>query len=125
MNAENSLLLVAQLVSPCLVVLGQIGLLVIVAGAVRRHRPDAYGGLLAWAVASLVVTIASPLAHTAAGILAASGDGGIERFMHWQAALAIGLSLVHVALVVVLARALVKLAQPPKPLIVESGEAYR
>lgn len=47
----------------------QVMLLVIVAGAVRRQRPDAWRGLLIWAIGHLAAAIVIPLLHTVLGEL--------------------------------------------------------
>lgn len=102
----------------------QIGLLVVVAGAVRRHRPDAYKGLLVWAIAALALSVVMPALHSLVNVVVGRSSG-IDAILLGQAAVASFGAVGHIALVIILARGLVRLAEPPKPVVVDSGAAYR
>jgi uncharacterized membrane protein YidH (DUF202 family) len=101
----------------------QIVLLVVIANVVRRHRPDAYKSLLAWALTSLAVWLFSTLFSTVGSAIA--GRSGVDAMFTLQIVnAAIGIPL-HVVTMLLLVRGLVRLAQPPKPVTVESNLPYR
>jgi len=124
MSATGTLLSILHGASSLVGIGCEIVLLVIVAGAVRRHRPDAFKPLLAWAIAALVSAIVLPLVGTAV-TLAASRAGGIEAVLSTQAVLTTFGIVVRIALTALLVRGLVRLAQPPKPVVVEGDAPYR
>jgi hypothetical protein len=101
----------------------QIAVIVVIATVVRRHRQDAYKGLLAWAVASLGLSIASMIAYPAVAML--TGRDSVEAMLRGQAIL----TLLHIPLsvfvVVLLVRGLVAIAQPPKHAVMSSDAPYR
>jgi hypothetical protein len=123
MGSSAAWLSVISLLSHGVNVACNVGLIVIIAGAVRRHRPDAYGPLLAWAIASVAFGFVSPLLQFAASAIAASH--GMDGFVFGQAIVATIFGIVHIGLVILLARGLVRLAQPPKQPVADSGAAYR
>lgn len=102
---------------------GEVALLVVVATVVRRHRPDAWGGLLAWAIAALVASVANRIVSTIATAVAAGN--GVDAIIAMQTVFIVVGAAINIGLVVLLARGLVKLAQPPKPTIVPHDGAYR
>lgn len=102
----------------------EITLIVVVATVVRRHRPDAYGGLLGWAVASLVWSLVHQGLVTVAPMLLAR-DRGTEGLLSVHAGITVLGAIVHVVLFAVLLRALVKLAQPPRQAQVDPVGPYR
>lgn len=124
MDSSLSLLSLATGVSALVSLLVQLGLVALVATVVRRHRPDAYGTLLLWsglAVAfQLVGMVLTPLL-----MFVASRSGGPHAFAATQA-LTTGVGLVFkVTLAAVLARGLVKLAEPPPALRMDGAPPYR
>jgi hypothetical protein len=124
MDSSSHLLLQASHGLSLLASLGcQIVLLVVVATVVRRHRPDAHGALLGWAIAALVSAIVLPAVGFAA--VAIAGRAGIEAILQAQTATILLNTLAHVALVALLVRGLVKIAQPPKPVQPGAAGPYR
>ena len=103
----------------------EIAILVAITTIVRRHRPDAYQGLLLWAVGSLVVFVVMNVARVAMPFLTRSSSAGIESFFRASAFLTILGTGLHVVLVVIFIRGLAALAQPPKPIVVEGLPPYR
>jgi hypothetical protein len=95
-----------------------VALLVIVAGAVRRHRPDAYRGLLGWSVGMLVMTVVMPLGQSVLPLL-------LDSLYLGHIVLTVVSTIIHVGLFVLLAFGLVALAQPPKPVVVDTKIPYR
>ena len=103
----------------------EIAILVAITTIVRRHRPDAYQGLLLWAIGSLVVFVVMNIARVAMPFLTRSSSAGIESFFRASAFLTILGTGLHVVLVVIFIRGLAALAQPPKPIVVEGLPPYR
>jgi cell division protein FtsW (lipid II flippase) len=102
----------------------QIALVIVVAQVVRRNRPDAYKPLLTWAIASLAVWALSMLL-SASGTVIAARQGGVNGLFTVQITSALlGIPL-HLVVVILLIRGLVRLAQPPKPPTVETNIPYR
>ena len=104
-----------------LAIAGAITLIAVIATVVKRNRPDAYGGLLAWSIGQLVLLGVS---HIGYPLLAAVAHGS-EGYLTATAMFRIVLSLGHLGLVLLLVRGLVAIAQPPKPVRVESDTPYR
>jgi hypothetical protein len=102
---------------------GAIALLWVVATVVRRHRPDAYGPLLAWAVASLVATGANFVVYPLAGLMLRRESSA--EYLAVLDVVRVFFAIVHVGLVVLLVRGLVVIAQPPKAVVVQSDAPYR
>ncbi len=102
---------------------GEITIVVVVATVVKRHRPDAHAKLLAWAIASLVVTLALNAAYPLMSVLVRSG--GTESYLFAVSMLGFVRTAANVALVLLLVRGLVALAQPPKPVVVKGDAPYR
>ncbi len=101
----------------------QIGLVVLVATVVRRHRPDAYGTLLVWAGLAVAFHLVGMVLTPVLMFLA--GRSGPQGLVAGQA-LATGVGLVsHVTLAAILARGLVKLAEPPRALQLDGAPPYR
>jgi hypothetical protein len=124
MDSSSHLLLQASYGLSVLASLGcQIVLLVVVATVVRRHRPDAHGPLLGWAIAALASAIVLPALGF--GATAVAGRAGIEALVQAQTATILLNTVAHVALVALLVRGLVKIAQPPKPVQPDAEGPYR
>lgn len=102
---------------------GQILLIVVVTTIVRRHRPDAWRGLLAWAVASIASSIAIQLGSMVGNTL--MGASSVEAVITLHAVITMVGMLFHVGLVLLLARGLVKLAEPAKTEPVPAAGVYR
>jgi hypothetical protein len=102
---------------------GAITVLVIVATVVRRQRPDAYRPLLWWSIGSLVFVAANFVGYPALAFFVR--DSGTEGYLKALSIFRIVTSLAHLGLAVVLVRGLVAIAQPPKPIVVESDAPYR
>lgn len=102
----------------------EVAVVVVVATVVKRHRPDAYGTLLAWAIGSLVVTIAFAVAYPVTAKLVPA-SAGVDGYLTALAILGFVRAAVSVALLVVFIRGLVALAEPPRPLVVPSDAPYR
>lgn len=104
-------------------VVGQIVLVVIVAGVVRRNRPDAYGTLLAWASASLGATLLFAVGGSVGGLVA--GRQSIEAMLTFQIVTTALHIPVNIALFVTLAVGLSRLAQPRVEPVVRGEPPYR
>ena len=103
-----------------------VAVLVAIATIVRRHRPDAYQGLQAWAIASLGAFLFTTVAWIALPFFARTGDGGgMEAYFRMSGLLTILGTVIHVVLVILLIRGLTALAQPPKPIAIEGTPPYR
>ena len=103
-----------------------VAILIAIATIVRRHRPDAYRGLLGWAVGSVGVFVFMTIARLVTPILARSSTSdGMESYFRTSALLTILGTGLHVVLVVLFIRGLTALAQPPKPLVLEGAPPYR
>jgi hypothetical protein len=102
-----------------------VAVLVAVATIVRRHRPDAYQGMQAWAIASLGAFLFTTVAWTVLPYFASSGADGMEGYFRMTGLLSILGTVLHVVLIVLLIRGLTALAQPPKPIAVEGAPPYR
>lgn len=102
-----------------------VAILVVIATIVRRHRPDAYRGLLGWAIGSLGVFVLMTVARTVLPIVANTSSGGMESYFRMSALLTIFGTALHVVLVVLFIKGLTALAQPPKPITIEGTPPYR
>lgn len=102
----------------------EVAVLVVVATVVKRHRPDAYRGLLFWAIGSVSFYAALNIARALVPLFTRSG-GGIESYLLASSLLTVVGMAGHIALVVVFIRGLVALAQPPRPVNVEGTPPYR
>ncbi len=118
-----ALLEVAASLGMLVTITGEVLLLVVVATLVRRHRPDAWKGLLAWAIVSLVGTILLSAASMTVSSLAARDE--VEAMVLVQAVSSLAASAHHVVVVLLLIRGLVCLAQPPRPVTLPGVGAYR
>ena len=101
----------------------EIALLVVVMTIVRRHRPDAYRPLLVWAASSLGLGIVGRVAGFVTTRFMATG--GIDALVRMQLINGVVGIAIHVALVVLLIRGLVAIAQPRKVPPVEGMPPYR
>jgi hypothetical protein len=101
----------------------EIALLVVVLTVVRRHRPDAYRPLLLWAATSLGLGLVGRVAGFVTTRFMATG--GIDAIIRIQAINALVGIAIHVALVALLIRGLVAIAQPRKVPAVEGMPPYR
>ena len=113
----------SQAISILLGIGAQVALVVVIATVVRRHRPDAHGSLLAWAIAALVFSVLAPALGFLSITIAARDE--IESVILAQAVNTGVGAAIHVALAVLLIRGLVKLAQPPRPLDPSKVGPYR
>ena len=102
---------------------GQVALLVVIATAVRRHRPDAFRPLLAWSIACLAYTVLRSVVSALVNVLAARG--GMDAMFLAQLAETCISVVVGGVLVALLALGLVRLAQPPRPVVVDGAPPYR
>ena len=123
MSGSHAAASIAMTISFLVSLAGEVLILVLVATVVRRHRPDAWRGLLAWAVASLVASILTRVGWTVG--LALAGQGGVDSIVTAQAVLTLVNAGVTIVLFLLLARGLVLLAQPPKPVTIPTEGAYR
>lgn len=102
-----------------------IAMLVVITTVVRRHRPDAYFGLRAWAIASLVVFVVMSIARIVLPRAVSMSSSDVEHYFKWSAMLTIVGTFLQLGLLALHIRGLVALAQPPKPLVVEGTAPYR
>lgn len=123
MSGSHAAASIAMTISFLVSLAGEVLILVLVATVVRRHRPDAWRGLLAWAVASLVASIFTRVGWTVG--LALAGQGGVDSVVTAQAVLTLVNTGITIVLFLLLARGLVLLAQPPKPVAIPTEGAYR
>lgn len=102
----------------------EIGLIAVIATVVRRNRPDASGPLLLWAGLALGSHIVFQGGSAVASVLMAktSGVDSILTLRIVEGALS---TLFYVVLVLLLARGLIRLAQPPKIENTEGLPPYR
>lgn len=99
----------------------RIALIVVIATVVRRHRPDAHGSLLVWAVLSLAQTMVTPLLIS----VIVGTTAGVDAVITVQTVSVVIGTVIHVVLLALLIRGLVKLAQPPKAPEVGAVGPYR
>ena len=99
----------------------QVALLVVVAVVVRRRRPDAYVPLLIWTIASLVVTVTSPVV-TVVVMRLVSATEDVLIAQAWLNAINTAIS---VGLVILLILGLVRLSEPPKPVVLQASGPFR
>ncbi len=104
-------------------VVGQIVLVVTVAGVVKRNRPDAFGTLLAWAAGSLGATIFFAIAGTLGPIIA--GRTSVDAMFTFQIVMGALHVPVNIALFAALALGLARLARPPVEPVVRGEPPYR
>jgi hypothetical protein len=101
----------------------EIVFVVIAATVVRRHRPDAYKPLLVWASVALVYSVlGSVFGFFTTRWVATEGIDALYRRQVISAAVGI---VIHVVFAVLLMRALVVLAQPPKKIEIDPEGPYR
>ena len=123
MNGSTTFLTVASGFSWLLAFAGNAVLLVVVATVVRRHRPDAYKPLLVWAISVLGMTLFRSLFMTIVRV--AVSRQGYEALIMIQSIEIVFGAIVGVGLVGLLAYALVRLAQPPRPVDLPNQPPYR
>ncbi len=123
MNGSTTFLTLASGFSWLLAFAGNTGLLVVVATVVRRHRPDAYKPLLAWALSLLGMTIFRSVFMTVVRI--AMSREGYTALITIQAVEMLFGAIVSVGLVGLLAYSLVRLAQPPRAVELPNQPPYR
>jgi hypothetical protein len=104
---------------------GAIAVLWVVGTVVRRHRPDAYRPLLAWAIASLVATLVNFIVYPLLSVVMMRSGGGTASYVAALEVVRLGTSAIHVGVVVLLVRGLVAIAQPPRQVVAESDAPYR
>lgn len=117
-------LAVASSVSWLLAFVGNIGLIVVIVTAVRRHRPDAYAPLLAWAIGGLALTLFRSVVSAVLRVVV-DRSAGVETMIGYQAVEMVLGSLAGIALVALLAYALVRLSEPPRAPHVPAQPPYR
>ena len=91
-----------------------IAIVAVVATVARRHRPDAYGSLLAWAISALVWCIVEQVAYMAIPMVASMLGDSIDMILGVQMALHLFGSFMGVVLAVLFIRGIVKIVQPPR-----------
>jgi len=123
MNGSTTFLSVASGFSWLLAFAGNVVLLLVVATVVRRHRPDAYKPLLAWTISGLGLTFFRSIFMTVVRI--AVSRQGYETMIVIQSIEIVFGSILGVGLVALLAYALVRLAQPPRPVDLPQQPPYR
>jgi len=101
----------------------EIAILVVVVTIVRRHRPDAYRGLMTWAAGSLAVFVFLAIARTVVPLFSRGSD--MDGYFRASSLVSIVGIVLHVVLVVIFIRGLVAIAQPPKPIAIEGTPPYR
>ncbi len=102
---------------------GEIAIVWVIASVVRRHRPDAYKPLLAWALAVIGVQVLWRGATTVASFVAARD--GIESMLRTSVIVTVVQMPIEIGLFVLLARGLARLAQPPREVRAEGTPPYR
>lgn len=123
MGSSTAILSIASGLSWLLAFAGDIVLLVVIATVVRRHRPDAYKPLLAWAIAVLGLTLFRSVFMAVVRVVASRQ--GVEAMIVIQSFEIVLGALLGAGLVGLLAYALVRLAQPPRPLDLPNQPPYR
>lgn len=103
----------------------EVAILVAITTIVRRHRPDAYQGLLVWAIGSIGVFVTLNVARIAMPFVTRGSSDGMESYFRMSSLLSIVGTMFHIVLVVLFIRGLAALAQPPKPVVVEGLPPYR
>ena len=121
MGDSVALLNIAQALEVITTIACDVGAILIVTGPVRRHRPDAFKPLLWWAILSLVLAIFSPVLSWGAFVTAR----GSESVLFTQAIITLVNIPVHVALVLLVLRGLVRIAQPPPLVAMPETPLYR
>jgi hypothetical protein len=102
-----------------------VAILIVISTVVRRNRPDAYQGLQAWSIGSLVVFVVMYVARLVVPLFAKASSDGMEGYFRLNALLTIFGTGLHVVLVILFIKGLTALAQPPKPVAVEGAPPYR
>ena len=123
MGSSTVILSVAAGLSWLLAFAGDVVLLVVIATVVRRHRPDAYKPLLAWAIAVLGLTLFRSVFMAVVRVVASRQ--GVEAMIVIQSFEIVLGAILGAGLVGLLAYALVRLAQPPRPLDLPNQPPYR
>jgi hypothetical protein len=124
MSSSQTLLALATGISWLVSIAGNVGLLVVALVLVRRHRPDAAGPLVGWAVAQLALGVLGAGLVPITTALAARG-GGVEAIVTAQAVQTLLRTVLGAGLVVWLGYALVTLARPPSAVMVPREPPYR
>ena len=122
MAVDWSLLEAAQRASSLLIAAGYVSVTVAIGRVVRRHRPDAWRGLLGWGIAGIAVTLGD---HFLGHLLTATLAHDETVLFRALAIQVLVLGVAHFALMLLLARCLVRLAQPMKPVEVRGAPPYR
>lgn len=107
---------------PALVGIGLlVAIVVVIATVGKRHRPDAYGWLLGWAIGTLAWTFLSDVVHLVLPRVVERSETVFAMFS--------GFSLlgtaVHVGLSLLFIRGFVAIAQPPARVTTEPVGPYR
>lgn len=100
----------------------QLAIIVAIATLVRRQRPDAWKPLLLWSIATTALWAWRPLARL---LFRSAADSGVNDFYRVEVLTQAVYLPMHVALVALLIYGLVKLAQPPKPVVMPNEPPYR
>jgi hypothetical protein len=96
---------------------------VTVATVVRRHRPDAYQGLLTWSIAAFVAGSAWPIFSWVWVRTISMSD--VRAILRAEAiSTIVGIPLMVLSFLLLM-YGLVRLAQPPKPVVTEAVGPYR
>lgn len=123
-ESAQALMTMVHTLTTVVYVLADVGVAVLVATVVRRHRPDAYGSLLVWAICAVVLAIVTPLAYSV-GYAVVGRVNGIAAILRFQMLMSVISTVLHLGVLALLLRGLVKLAQPPKPITTEPVGPYR
>ncbi len=91
----------------------QVALLVVVLTAVRRHRRDAMGWMLAAAATGLAASIVGPATGWAATAL--GSRVGVDTMLRVEAGLGLFGTILHAVVFLLLLRGIVGLSRPPSP----------
>lgn len=126
-SAVSSWELAARFMSGTSWVLGlacQIAILVVISTVVRRHRPDAWTAMLAWAIAGSIVWLMQPIFGVALYTLFARSEGIAGSIKAHTLQQAVG-SVLHLVVIGLLLRGLVRIAQPPPKVQLPEQPPYR
>ena len=66
---------IASSIGSLLAFAGAVTLVAVIATVVKRHRPDAYGGLLWWSIGQLATIIVSNVGYPVLAVVAHGSDG--------------------------------------------------
>jgi hypothetical protein len=103
----------------------EIAVVAVVSSVVKRHRPDAYGSLFAWALGSLIAGIFFAGFYMLLPTMITQWGMSMSSYATVAGLVSLAHAGIEVALVLVLIKGLVAIAQPPRPPVVPSAGTYR